>query len=106
MSKIDWNKAENCLPGFVAAKYIPFHASVLAEMSGLSVAQVHYRLRKCGLSLKEIRNGRQGIGAEIKQRYTVTNLKVKDSQRARFYCKRPPEETHSNRQSEPAAGKN
>ena len=77
MSVITWNNINDCLPVFVAQD-MPLHGKVLAKMSGLSLNQVYYRLRKAGISLSDVRNGLVGAGKDTVERYTVTNVSVRD----------------------------
>lgn len=75
--RIDWEMAENLLPIHIAVKEYPFHARVLAEKYGMSTAAVYYRLRQHGVSLKDLRNGVCGKGAEILDKYSISNVTVK-----------------------------
>ena len=75
--RINWQSTENMLPVYIAIKEYPFHARVLAEKYGMSVAAVYYRLKQHGISLKSLRNGETGLGKEILDRYTAKNVSVK-----------------------------
>jgi hypothetical protein len=75
--RIDWDKPANLIPLHVAVEEYPFHGKVLAKMTGLSVGQVYYRLRQHGVSLRDLRDGAYGHGADVRSAYTVTNAKVK-----------------------------
>ena len=75
--RIDWNKAQNLIPLHVAVEEFPFHAKVLAKMTGLTVGQVYYRLKQHGVSLRDLRDGNYGHGADVVKTFMVTNASVK-----------------------------
>jgi len=75
--RINWQNTENMLPVYIAVKEYPFHAKVLAEQYGLSVAAVYYRLKQHGVSLTDLRNAKTGLGKEILDRYTAKNVSAK-----------------------------
>ena len=75
MARIDYEQRTNYLSLEIAEK-MPFHAKVMAELSGLTVQQVYYRLRQKGISLRDIRNGEAGIGKKIKDKYVVENTRI------------------------------
>lgn len=75
--KLDPLCMANALPAFVVLNEWPFTARTIAEhLTGgtLTVGQVYYRLRKLGISLRDLREGRGGKGQEILARYEITHI--------------------------------
>jgi len=60
-----------------------FHAHTIAEMTGLSLSQVHYRNRMVGLSLRDYRNGVSPAARLIVDKYNITTLSSSTSRRER-----------------------
>jgi hypothetical protein len=50
--RVDWDSAENMIPLHVAVHEFPFDGRTLAQMTGLTVGQVYYRLHRYGVKLK------------------------------------------------------
>jgi hypothetical protein len=67
----------NIIPLHVVVKEYAFDGPTLASMTGLSVGQVYYRLHRHGVSLRDLRKGEYGYGAEVKKSFTVTNPKLR-----------------------------
>ena len=74
---IDWNDPMNLIPLHVAVKEFPFDGPTLGLMTGLSVGQVYYRLKRYGISLRDLRKGEYGHGADVFNEYVISNVKVK-----------------------------
>ena len=75
--RVDWDKPANLVPLHVAANEYPFDGRTLAAMTGLSTGQVYYRLHRYGVSLRDLRKGMYGHGAEVRKSFTITNPKVR-----------------------------
>jgi hypothetical protein len=75
--RVDWNDPKNITALHVVVKEFAFDGPTLARMTGLSVAQVYYRLRTMGVSLRDTRKGLIGYGADVRKKYTITNPKMK-----------------------------
>lgn len=53
--RIDWSMMPNAIVLYLANH--GFHASVIAKHTGLTVPQVHFRIRYLKISLRSYRNG-------------------------------------------------
>lgn len=70
---IDWGHPRNLLPLHIAEGG-RLHASVIAEMTGLTVGQVYYRLRQQGVSISAARRGETPESRVYIKTFRFTNL--------------------------------
>jgi len=69
--RIDWTKNENILCSFLAD--YGFHGDFIGDLTGLTRAQVYYRLRQCGKSLRDYRNGKTLPASIIIRKYRIVS---------------------------------
>lgn len=87
MSKpIDYSYVNNAMAIYAGSTY-PLHAHVIAQICGLSVSQVYYRLRKNNISLRDIRNGVAGVGKEAVRELTVKTCSLEIRKQCVKYAK-------------------
>jgi hypothetical protein len=75
--RVDWDDPKNITALHVVVREFAFDGPTLARMTGLSVGQVYYRLQRYGVSLRDLRKGEYGYGAEVMKEYTLTNKKAR-----------------------------
>ena len=65
-----------------------FHAHTIADMTGLSLNQVHYRNKMVGLSLRDYRNGVGPAARLIVDKYNITTISSSTSKQERTELRR------------------
>ncbi len=66
-----------------------FHARTIAQATGLSINQVHYRCRMLGIHLRDYRDGKGGIAGVCIKFYTVKTIKPAQKETLRANAARP-----------------
>lgn len=74
--RIDWENLSNILCAHLAQYGL--HGQVIANNTGLSRAQVYYRLQKVGIKLRDYRDGETHPAREIINKYSIRTITPTD----------------------------
>lgn len=86
--RVTWDAPEN-LTCMILAQH-GLHAYTIAQHTGLTESQVHYRCRMMGVHLVDYRNGHTPAAKQLCSQYTVNHVRawVKDEKEVSTVAKR------------------
>jgi hypothetical protein len=83
--RIDWSDRHNLSAAMLAEHGL--HGAAIARHTGLSLGAVYYRNKRCGIKLRDYRDGKSGPAVMLIRGFAVKNMTVKTEHEAKMALK-------------------